>query len=172
LPEVTNMFDRHAIYGAEAIAYARKNRVPSELMTPVPQDDGSRLIQPIGSLEEAERLATVDAQLVRLEFPSDAKFQVLADSFPTLRKRPGVSPFLPMALLRWLCEGRASHGAACAARFLLGVWNNSDWEAVARAEELDEPGCAKRFDVLEAIGCWDAEHRHAFAAWAAHPYWP
>jgi hypothetical protein len=166
------MFDRDVIYGAEAIAYARKYRVPSLLLTPVPQDDGSGLLESIGSLEEAERLADVDAELVRLEFPSDAKFQALADSFPTLRGRPGINPWLPMALLRWLCEGTASHGAACAARFLLGAWNNSDWEAIAREEEFDEPSCAKRFDLFEAIGCWDAGHREAFAAWVAKPYWP
>jgi hypothetical protein len=85
----------------------------------------------------------------------------LAESFPTLRNRPGVSPWDPESLDRWAAGSEPSHGARCAAQFVLHVWNAyvKDWKS-------------GRFDMMEAVMCWDREHRAAFSAWTQKPWWP
>jgi hypothetical protein len=43
---------------------------------------------------------------------------------------------------------------------VLSVWNpNVKWQC-------------RRFDLMEAFGCWDRVHREAFLGWAAAPWWP
>ena len=49
--------------------------------------------------------------------------------------------------------------AQLAVKFLLATWNpNEQWES-------------GRFDVMEALGVWDAEHHRAFLEWAVAPWW-
>ena len=43
---------------------------------------------------------------------------------------------------------------------MLAVWNpDVEWQ------------CG-RFDLMEALCCWDDRHRAAFLMWAAEPWWP
>ncbi len=84
----------------------------------------------------------------------------LARSFPTLLTAPGLSPWRPDELDRWACGPVPGSGALHAARFVLAVWNfHAEWD------------CG-RFDAVRALGAWDADHRAAFVAWAARPWWP
>jgi hypothetical protein len=84
----------------------------------------------------------------------------LCESFPTLREADGVSPWDAERLEAWLLSGAPGHGAHCAGRFVLSVWNSYDqWR------------CG-RFDLHEALSCWDEAHRRAFLAWSARPWWP
>lgn len=84
----------------------------------------------------------------------------LAASFPTLRDARGVSPWEPERLEAWLLSGAPGHGARCAGRFVLSVWNSyHEWSS-------------GRFDLHEALGCWDEQHRRAFLAWSSRPWWP
>ncbi len=91
------------------------------------------------------------------ESPEAIKIQWLARTFPSLRKAPGVDPWIPHELNRW-AVGPASSGERHAARFVLAVWDNdAGWE------------CG-RFDVVEALTAWDEPHRRAFLAWAYEPW--
>jgi hypothetical protein len=95
---------------------------------------------------------------------------LLARSFPTLQECPSLEDgkgdralapgIYPEGLDKWACGPAPGHGARCAAQFILAVFNTSrKWK------------CG-RFDLMEAMGCWDAEHRAAFVAWAKEPWWP
>jgi len=168
------LYERRYVYGREAIEFARRNSVPSELYTyGVQEEDGSKLIQAIGDLARAEELAALDPQLVWFEWPEAERFQGIASSFPALRGVPGVEPWHPIVLLRWICDGGHSHGEVLAARFLLGVWNTStDWVELAEELASPYPDAAKRFDVFEAFQTWDEGQRAAFVAWAGDAYFP
>lgn len=164
----------NVLYGQEAIEYARRNRVPCELYTyEVRDDDGVKCMREIDSLERAEELSALDPTLVFLTWPADERYQAIVSSFPVLRGKPGTNPWHPVVLLRWLCDGATSHGEACAARFLLGAWNSlNDWVAIATALGFPCPDCASKFDLYEALGCWDAKNRAALVAWVSAPYYP
>lgn len=90
---------------------------------------------------------------------------LLARSFPTLEHVSALeyedgSGINPTGLDKWACGPEPGHGALCAARFILAVFNSrSTWK------------CGK-FDLMEAMGCWDTRHRAAFVAWAKEPWWP
>jgi len=88
------------------------------------------------------------------------RMESLALSFHGLARASGVQPFDPEKLDAWASGPAPGHGALCAARFVLSVWNE-------RA-----PWRSGHFDAMEALGCWDAEHRKAFVDWAAAPWWP
>jgi hypothetical protein len=89
-----------------------------------------------------------------------AKMTALALSFPTLADADGVRPWDPDRLEAWLRSGAPGHGARCAGRFVLSVWNSyHEWQCGG-------------FDLHEALGCWDERHRRAFVAWIAKPWWP
>ncbi len=89
-----------------------------------------------------------------------ARMTALALSFPTLRYADGVAPWEPLHFGRWLRSGAPGHGAKCAGRFLLSVWNPSTrWRS-------------GRFDLHEALCVWDREHHAAFLAWVRSPWWP
>jgi hypothetical protein len=89
-----------------------------------------------------------------------ARMTALAESFPTLRDADGVRPWDAQRLEAWLLSGAPGHGASCAGRFVLSVWNSYDeWRS-------------GRFDLHEALGCWDDKHRRAFLAWSVQPWWP
>lgn len=90
----------------------------------------------------------------------EAKMTKLALSFPALSGADGVKPWDAERLEAWLRSGAPGHGAKCAGRFVLSVWNPyHEWRA-------------GRFDVHEALGCWDARHSAAFVAWISSPWWP
>lgn len=88
------------------------------------------------------------------------RMTALALSFPTLHAPDGVSPWDAERLEAWLGSGAPGHGARCAGRFVLSVWSSyREWQ------------CG-RFDLHEALGCWDDEHHRAFLAWILRPWWP
>ena len=88
------------------------------------------------------------------------RMEALLQSFPTLRAADGVAPWNPARFQRWVRSSAPGHGAHCAGRFVLSVWNPSTrWK------------CG-RFEPHEALGVWDPEHRAAFVAWARAPWWP
>lgn len=88
----------------------------------------------------------------------------LAATFPTMREWPwALEPkaWNPEGVARFDGSvGPQCDGAVHSARFILSVWNPcTRWKA-------------GRFDLHAALGCWDASHRAAFAAWVAEPWWP
>jgi|WetSurMetagenome_2_1015567.scaffolds.fasta_scaffold331099_2 hypothetical protein len=90
------------------------------------------------------------------------KTSLLALSFPELSRRAShaILPFDALDLDRWARSGAPGHGGLCAARFVLSVWDpGTKWN------------CG-RFDIHEALGIWDDEHRKAFSTWAQNPWWP
>ena len=88
-----------------------------------------------------------------------ARMQTLALSFPTLTKCRGLQPWDPDEFDQWATGPEPGHGALCAARFVLAVWNPyANWR------------CGQ-FDLMEAIFCWDENHRRAFQRWVADPWW-
>jgi hypothetical protein len=94
--------------------------------------------------------------------PYAVRMSALAASFPALNRwgnRHGIRPWDPEALAAQV--GVMSHGEACVARFLLGVWTGTG----------SYPNVAP-FDYFEAMGCWDREQREAFVAWTREPFWP
>lgn len=87
-----------------------------------------------------------------------ADMEKLAQSFPSLKRAPGVAPFDPAKLEAWACGPVPSSGAAHAARFVLHVWNfRHSWK------------CGQ-FDLFAAINVWDEGHAKAFRAWAERPW--
>lgn len=84
----------------------------------------------------------------------------LALSFPTLR-----SSFPWLTAEKWEADkfdkmiGPQCDGAIHAARFVLSVWNPHP-----------KRKCGK-FDLHNALSCWDRSHRAAFVAWAQDPWW-
>lgn len=104
---------------------------------------------------------------------TEPRFQVLVESFPSLRRAPGARPWDAQRFLEWLCSNGLSHGELLAARFVLGVWNSqADWEHEAKLRCLPTPAAAKRFDVLAAAAVWDRAHLDAVQAWLEAPFWP
>lgn len=104
---------------------------------------------------------------------SEARFQALVESFPSLRRAHGAAPWEAQKFLGWLCSTGLSHGELLAARFVLGVWNShADWEKEAKLAGMESPAAAKRFDLLEAAGVWDRAHLDALQAWLEEPFWP
>jgi hypothetical protein len=88
------------------------------------------------------------------------RMSALALSFPSLLDADGIAPWEPLHFERWMRSGAPGHGAKCAGRFVLSVWNPSTrWK------------CG-RFDLHDALGIWDNPHRAAFLAWARAPWWP
>jgi hypothetical protein len=89
------------------------------------------------------------------------KMTELALSFPTLSETAQgvIDPWTDAApVLRAIRGGGHCHGALCALRFVLSVWNPYEY--------------GKKFDMHEALGVWDNEHRAAFLAWVKDPWWP
>ena len=87
------------------------------------------------------------------------RMEALALSFPSLEHAPGVSPWEPEVFAEWAAGPAPSHGTRCAAPLVLLVWNSyAEWP------------CG-RFDLMDALACWDDRHRAAFIAWAQKPWW-
>ncbi len=89
----------------------------------------------------------------------EAKMSTFALSFLSLRGAPEVKLWDANTLDQWAAETALSHGELVTARFVLAVWNP------------DHPWRSGRFDVMEALGIWDADHHQAFLAWVAEPWW-
>lgn len=87
------------------------------------------------------------------------QIQKLARSFHSLREAPGLTPWNTGKFDRWAAGPAPGHGALCGARFVLSVWNSAvAWK------------CG-RFNIHEAMLCWDSDHRAAFLLWANEPWW-
>lgn len=90
-------------------------------------------------------------------------------SFPTLARgtdRKLLEPRFDAVRFaeRW---ASGSGGERDAALFVLSVWNpDDDW----RGSGLDRDGSG-RFALHTALANWDSEHRAAFVAWCADPWW-
>lgn len=112
----------------------------------------------------------------RARWPQDTReaMSVLAESFPSLARAPGVRPWDEDAFLAWLCSAGHSHGELLAGQFLLGVWNPStDWVDYAReVAKLPYPEHAAKFGLFEAMGIFDRKHVAALMAWIDAPFWP
>lgn len=119
--------------------------------------------------EERQRMLWGDANDNR------ERMRRLCARFPSLARLEGagVGRWNEDAVLAWTCSG-ISHGEALAGRFVLSVWNSAtDWNEIAHADGLLEEGAAlRRFDLFEAWGVWDLEHREAALAWLGDPFWP
>lgn len=84
----------------------------------------------------------------------------LCSTLPSLRGQPGTEPFDAERLYAWLTtSGARTSGNAAAVAFVLAVFNESAWR-----ERFP-------FFVGDALSVWDLEHRRAFLAWAADPWW-
>jgi hypothetical protein len=80
-------------------------------------------------------------------------------SFPTLAQAAGVCPWDAPRLDASACGPSPGDGTRHAARFVLGVWDNTTaWR------------CG-RFEAVAALACWDGQHRLAFMTWVARPWW-
>jgi hypothetical protein len=92
-------------------------------------------------------------------YPMERRIKRLAESFPCLRNAPGISSWHAERLDKWAASGKASHGEACTAKFILAVWDSDfDWQ------------CGK-FDLIDAFRVWDEYHRDAFREWVRDPWW-
>lgn len=89
----------------------------------------------------------------------------LLDSFPSLADFPG--EWNAMAFSTW-AQQSLSHGGLCAAAFIMSVWNPGE----NRKPPRGSPHRGLRFDLHDAFGVWDPEHRAAFVAWTREPWWP
>jgi hypothetical protein len=91
---------------------------------------------------------------------SEQKMEQFVQTFASLRNAPGMLPWDALALDQWASGSAISHGTLCAARFVLSVWDpGTKWR------------CG-RFDLTEALRCWDPAHHVAFLRWVAAPWWP
>ncbi len=109
-----------------------------------------------------------EQKALRARWPEDTReaMTVLCKKFPTLCDADGVEPWDVDRFIAWLNGPAPGHGAAVAGRFVLSVWNRStDWTEVG----LLPPG---KFDLFEALGVWDKEHKSAFLEWVIAPFWP
>lgn len=115
----------------------------------------------------------------RTQWPQDgeAAMTALARLFPSMAgvfgdgPVPGIDPWRPLALVRWLNSGAPTSGSRQAALFLLSVWNRDDWRVhgvkVRRGTQR-----IGRFDIADGFAAWDEQHRRAALAWLVNPFWP
>ena len=99
------------------------------------------------------------------------KMTALARSFPELRRAAPLDPFAPEVLDAYACSG-VGHGASCAARFVLSVWSGDTGALDIGRESPAWVWQCQRFDLHEALQCWDEGHRAACVAWVSAPWWP
>lgn len=92
-----------------------------------------------------------------------AQMTALAESFPSLRGRAGVRPWDPDVFTAPRAFGVLSSAGKHAARFVVSVWN-SDRRVWPRRLGV--------FNVRDAFGTWDDDHRAAFTAWCSSPFFP
>ncbi len=90
---------------------------------------------------------------------------ILARSFPVLRNYAPIDALdkdrSGLAILaEWARHGDTEHAGMWAAVFVLSVWSQD-------VSHYSLP----QFDLHKAMGYWDDQQRHAFAQWAASPFW-
>jgi hypothetical protein len=89
---------------------------------------------------------------------------------------PGIDPWDPVELVRWLnTSGEPTGGSRQAALFLLSVWNADDWTSFGlkrRRQQKGQPRRIGRWDMTDAWAIWDDGHRAAALAWMTNPFWP
>lgn len=121
-----------------------------------------------------------------MHWPADGRQAMteLAGMFPSFARRdvPGIAPWEPLELVRWLnTSGAPTSGSRHAALFLLSIWNREDWSdrrAFERGQALrirrskESVRRIGRFDISDAWAVWDEGHRRAALAWLVEPFWP
>jgi hypothetical protein len=104
-----------------------------------------------------------------------AAMTTLAHSFPSLREADGLNPWDLERFARWLCAGTGG-GAKRAGHFVLHVWNAAaDHREFGRElgiESAVAEECLRPFNLSDALGVWDEEHKRAFISWVEAPFWP
>jgi hypothetical protein len=160
-------------------------------------DDDGRLLIPATSQEHADEIVARIREARRLvrdpsqmwpRTPSgsidvETALPALARRFPSLCTGiPGIEPWNPTALLRWLVLGGDSYAAALAAKFVLGAWRDIDWQQIANDDEelLAEYRALRRdahcliilprFNLFEAMRVWDHAHLAAMLSWVQSPF--
>ena len=130
--------------------------------------------------EHAEKIRAAKKKDIRIGMTLQAlAFHVLSPNIP------GVSPWEPLDLYKWICERPPVTGATYhAVRFLLCLWNRQGFRDMEeRASEDEFPLFSKKelarlgeplgeFDAMEALASWDRRNRAAFVAWCRDPWWP
>ncbi len=81
-----------------------------------------------------------------------SRFQDLIDTFHSLRERRVIGVEECEAIAK---NASSSSGTAAAAQFIVSLWHRD-----------------ARFNLAKAWGIWDTDHRNAWKAWAADPWWP
>lgn len=80
-------------------------------------------------------------------------------SFPCLQRCP-LTSWDAKKFASWAWEKCHSSGELHAARFILNVWNpKTHWRL-------------GKFDMMRALGTWNANNRRGFLEWARDPWWP
>lgn len=105
---------------------------------------------------------SIKARFNRSEISHREALQELARTFPSLRDLQMFQPgdYFDGEVMDAFRAGQLCHGAQCAFRFIGSVWNPTAKRKCGR------------FDLHDAMGVWDDEHRAAFIAWANDPWWP
>jgi len=137
------------------------------------------------AVAEGEKWCAWEQEWRASEQREGRQLSALAETFPSLRGAPGVRPWEPMTLLAWALKERNNNELEAAAFMLYlarDLTRETDWLQEAMDAGLPRPhygdgwtgmktmrfySSLTRFDVFCAIANWDAEHRAAFAAWAA-----
>ncbi len=106
-----------------------------------------------------DNVIAIKEKLTEEEQALRARMTAFALTFPSMQHALGVKPWDALELDRW-GSGSRSHGERVTAQLLLSVWDSStEWT------------CG-RFNLMEALRIWDAEHHQAFLKWVANPWWP
>ncbi len=110
--------------------------------------------------------------------PAHEQMSRLCESFPTLRRFPGVRPWNQFDFARGAVGGHMTNASRMAAAFVLSVWNGSCLEYNGRGRPSlktwwnDGEFRAGTFDAVFAFGVWDHLHKSAYIAWCQNPFWP
>lgn len=122
-------------------------------------------------LDLAVARARKQAELARTQMVNgDNRLAIatLARAFHALAKADGIEPWDPHLLYRWSLEHLHTHAERHCARFILALWNQTDYDEM----DLENSRRLGHFEALEAITDWDHAHRAVFATWTADPWWP
>lgn len=100
-----------------------------------------------------------------------SQMTLLCQSFPSLRGKPGTSPWDATRFAHWASSSPLSAGERHAVLFVLTVWNN--WHPDFEEPWFNEPPLSLgRFDAIDAMRTWDEPHQNAFTRWCMDPFWP
>lgn len=128
----------------------------------------------------------VESEMIMYQPPATPRFDMtaLARSFHCIGQSPFPGLDVPNSSFNFDARlfftyaaeklGKMSHSERCVISFLADVWNGNPCKAtkgtstLARQRVMNVP----KFDLHDALGCWDASHRAAFIAWAKEPWFP